>query len=131
LATSNYDRVGDVTGVVNVTMSFSNSWWWDTPTFSVDFTWWISSYPGFADPMTEYCGTGNIGPIKVPSRDIKRSTLILVFSAKNITRGLWDAVQHREFYIILEGTGHAKIFFDAIPVSKDFREIKSVSDVLP
>jgi hypothetical protein len=118
-------QIGDIGVSIDVSMRFSNPTGCDTPIFSTDFNWYISSSTFIGDG--QYCGTGNLDSVKVLASSSRDSTFSLTFYLGNVSPNLLNAIQSGQFYLILSGTGNAKIFFDLISVTKTFTQTKSVS----
>lgn len=73
----------DVTGSVVVSMRFYNPTGYDTPTFSVDFDWYISSTTSLSDAQN--CGTGKLASAKIMAGNHRDSTFTLSFSLNGIS----------------------------------------------
>lgn len=115
----------DITGSINVSISFSNPTDYTTPTIFSDFKWYISPTTSLDDAT--YCGTGNLTSVKIPANSSINSTIPLTFSLKSISLSLFSDIRTQQFYVIIAGDGNAKIFFDLIPVSKSFVEAEPIN----
>jgi hypothetical protein len=110
-----------IAGSITISIRLINPSAYDTPTFSVNFAWYLT-IPSSLDEEREYCGTEKITPMNIPSGNHSDSTFTLAFDLRRASPALINAIQARQVVMILGGSLQASIFFGLIPARKSFLE---------